>query len=325
MNTRTRMVVGVLVALLLTVLIVALASWLRGAPQQVAPTATPAPPTATPVPPTPTPAPIQVVDDLGKQLVLDKAPQRIVSLAPSVTEILFAIGAGAKVVGVQDFSNYPPEAASLPKIGGFPLNYEQIASLQPDLCIGADITSRDDISKLEGLGLKVMIVNRTDLEGIFTNIEMVGKAVGMEQSANALAGSLRAELQALRERLKVAATKPRVFVELDETLYTVGPGSFIHPLVELAGGVNIAADADNPYPQLSAEQIIAKDPEVIVLTDAAYGVTPEQVKARPGWEQITAVKTGAVYPIDSDIISRPGPRILEGLKALAALIHPGLK
>lgn len=325
MNKRTRILAGALAVLLLIVLIAYLAPRLAGTPQQAAPTATPVPPTATPVPPTPTPEPIQVTDDLGKQLVLDKAPQRIVSLAPSVTEILFAIGAGNKVVGVQDFSNYPPEAASLPKIGGFPLNYELIASLQPDLCIGADITSPDDIAKLEGLGLKVMVINRTDLEGIFTNIELVGKAVGMEQSANALAASLRAELQALQERLKAATTKPRVFVELDETLYTVGPGSFIHPLVELAGGANIAADADNPYPQLSAEQIIAKDPEVIVLTDAAYGVTPEQVKARAGWEQITAVKTGAVYPIDGDIISRPGPRILEGLKALAALIHPELK
>ena len=113
-------------------------------------------------------------------------------------------------------------------------------------------------------------------------------------------------------------------IELDETLYTVGPGSFIHPLIELAGGQNIAADADNPYPQFSAEQIIAKDPEVIILADAAYGVTPEQVKARPGWDQITAVQNGAVYPIDGDIISRPGPRILDGLKALASLIHPEL-
>lgn len=311
MNTRIRVFA-------MAVLVLTLIALVACAAPQPTPTAVP-----TPVPPTPTP--IQVTDDLGKVLTLDKTPQKIVSLAPSVTEILFAIGAGGKVVGVQDFSNYPPEAASLPKVGGFPLNYELIASLQPDLCIGADITSPDDIAKLEGLGLKVIVVNRTDLEGIFTNIELVGKAVGMEKSANDLAASLRAELKALRERLQTATTKPRVFVELDETLYTVAPGSFIHPLIEMAGGANIAADSTNPYPQFSAEQIIAKDPQVIILADAAYGVTAEQVKARPGWEAITAVKNGAVYPIDGDIISRPGPRILQGLQALVALIHPELK
>jgi len=315
-NTRIRIFTMAVLAFAIVALVAC------AAPQ---PTPTPVPPTATPVPPTPTPVLVQITDDLGKALTLNAAPQKIVSLAPSVTEILFAIGAGSRVVGVQDFSTYPPEAAALPKVGGFPLNYELIASLQPDLCIGADITSADDIAKLEGLGVKVMVVNRTDLEGIFTNVELVGKAVGAEKAANELAASLRAELKALQERLKSATTRPRVFVELDETLYTVAPGSFIHPLIEMAGGANIAADSTNPYPQFSAEQVIAKDPEVILLTDAAYGVTADQVKARPGWDKIAAVKNGAVYPMDGDIISRPGPRILDGLKALAALIHPELK
>ena len=320
MNSRTRVFAAALGALTL-ILLTACA-----APQ---PTPTPVPPTPTtmptPVPPTSTPAPVQVTDDLGKALTFAQAPQKIVSLAPSVTEILFAIGAGNRVVGVQDFSTYPPEAASLPKIGGFPLNYELIASLQPDLCIGADITSADDIATLEGLGLKVMIVNHTDLEGIFTDIELVGKAVRLEKPANDLAASLRAELKLLKDRIQTTMTKPRVFVELDETLYTVAPGSFIDPLLQMAGGANIAADSANPYPQLSAEQIIAKDPEVIILTDAGYGVTADQVKARPGWDAITAVKNGAVHPIDGDIISRPGPRIIQGLNSLVALIHPELK
>jgi len=311
MNTRIRVFAAALAALILI-----------GFAACAAPQPTP---TATPVPPTPTPAAVQVTDDLGKALTFTQAPQKIVSLAPSVTEILFAIGAGNRVVGVQDFSTYPPAAASLPKVGGFPLNYELIASLQPDLCIGADITSAEDISKLEGLGLKVMVVNRTDLEGIFANIETMGKAVGLEKSATDLTANLRAELNALQAKVKTAGTKPRVFVELDETLYTVAPGSFIDPLIAMAGGANIAADSANPYPQFSAEQVIARDPEVIILTDAAYGVTAEQVKARPGWNAIAAVKNDAIYPIDGDIISRPGPRIVEGLKALVGLIHPELK
>lgn len=311
MNTRIRISAAALAALIL----IAFAAC--AAPQPT--------PTASPVPPTPTPAPVQITDDLGKTLTFAQPPQKIVSLAPSVTEILFAIGAENRVVGVQDFSTYPPEAASLPKVGGFPLNYELIASLQPDLCIGADITSAEDIAKLEGLGLKIMVVNRTDLDGVFANIETVGKAVGLEKPATDLTANLRAELKALQEKVRTAGTKPRVFVELDETLYTVAPGSFIDPLIAMAGGANIADDSANPYPQFSAEQIIAKDPEVIILTDAAYGVTADQVKARPGWNAIAAVKNGAIYPIDGDIISRPGPRIIEGLKALVGLIHPDLK
>ncbi len=317
MNTQRRSFAAIS---LLAALIVLTAC--GGAAQPTTNSASPtAAPTRTPVPPTPTPEPLKVTDDLGKTLTFAQAPTRIISLAPNVTEILFAVGAGDKVVGVQDFSNHPPEAMELPKIGGFPLNFELIASLEPDLCIGADITSPDDIAKL---GFPVMIVNKTDLEGIFADIELVAKAAGVEEAGRELADSLRAELQTLKDAVQTAQTQPRVFVELDETLYTVGPGSFIHPLIELAGGQNIAADADSPYPQLSAEQVIAKDPEIIVLTDAAYGVTPEQVAARPGWDEITAVKNGAVYPIDGDIISRPGPRILEGLKALMSLIHPEL-
>lgn len=278
---------------------------------------------STPPPPT-VPAAIAVTDDLGKSFTFDSAPQRIVSLAPSVTEILFAIGAGGKVVGVSDFTTYPPEAAKIESVGGMPVNFEKVVALQPDLVIGADINSRDDISKLTSLGLNVFVINKADLDGIFANIEVVGKAVGAESAAKELADSMRKDLQALKTEVAAAKAKPRVFVELDETLYTVGPGSFIQPLIEIAGGTNIAADAKSPYPQLSAEQIISRDPEVILLTDAAFGVTADAVKKRPGWDRIAAIRNSSIIPVDADMISRPGPRIVKALRELAALIHPEL-
>ena len=290
------------------------------------PTTTAAPrPTATVPAPTATSAPaVTVIDDLGKSLTFVKPPERIVSIAPSVTEILFAIGAGNRVVGVSDFTTYPPEAAKLPAVGGMPLNYEKVVSLKPDLVIGADTTSADDISKMTSLGLKVLVINKTDLEGIFGDIELIGKAAGVQSAAADLASSMRKDLAALKTEIAAAKTKPRVFVELDETLYTVGPGSFIQPLIELAGGANIAADAKSAYPQFSVEQVIARDPEIILLADAAYGMTSDTVRARQGWDKIAAVKNNAVFPVDSDTISRPGPRIVKALRQMASLIHPEL-
>jgi len=152
----------------------------------------------------------------------------------------------------------------------------------------------------------------------------VGQATGTEVQAKALAGEIEARVEAVTHKTGQATEQPRVFLELDETLYTVGPGSFIDALISMAGGTNIASDASSPYPQFSAEEIIRRNPQVIILADADYGVTPEAVKSRPGWEAISAVKNDAIYPINADIISRPGPRIAQGLEALAKIIHPEL-
>lgn len=275
--------------------------------------------------PTPTKAVITLTDDAGRTVQIVEEPQRIISLAPSNTELLFALGLGSRVVGVSDYTTYPPEATQLPSVGGMPLNHEKIVSLAPDLILAAGITTQEDLAKLEELEQPVLVLNPTDIEGILSNFLLAGKATGTKGKAGEIVAQMREEWEAILEKTKEVEERPRVFVELDETLYTVAPGSFIDPLITMAGGVNIAADVkDNPYPQFSAEEVIKRDPQIIVLADAAYGVTPESLKARPGWSVITAVKNEAIYPIDPDPISRPGPRVIEGLRSLAKIVHPEL-
>ena len=280
---------------------------------------------------TPTPAPpaIALTDDAGRTVEIAGTPQRIISLAPSNTEILFALGLGDKVVGVTDFCNYPEEAKAIEQVGTyFEPNIEKIFSLSPDLVLAVADLPEDVIAKLEELGIPAPILNPADLEGILANIQLVGKATGAEKEAEALVSEMRGRIAAVTEKASEVEERPRVFCEIDATdpskPWASGPGSFMDAMIRLSGGTNVAADAESPWPQLSAEEIIAKDPEIIILADAKYGVTAESVGERPGWEVITAVKEGAIFDIDDDLISRPGPRIVDGLEAVARIIHPEL-
>jgi iron complex transport system substrate-binding protein len=271
-----------------------------------------------------------VVDDAGRAVEIISNPQRLVSLAPSNTEILFALGLGDKVVGVTDFCDYPEEAQSIEKVGGMEHNLEKIVALNPDLvlAIGGSPAQVEKATEMEKLGLTVLVLEPGDIEGIMANVELVGKATGAEKEANQLAAQMQKRFDDITTKAKGAGSSPTVFFELDATdpskPYTPGPGSFIDALISLAGGSNIGASAKMQWAQLSTEEIIAQDPKVIVLGDANYGVTVEMVKERPGWSVITAVKNGAIYPIDDILISRPGPRIIDGLEALARIIHPEL-
>ncbi|MGA9348911.1 MAG: cobalamin-binding protein [Anaerolineae bacterium] len=276
------------------------------------------------------PKPVSVVDDAGRTVEIAKTPQRLVSLAPSNTEILFALGLGDKVVGVTDFCDYPEEAKAIEKVGGIEPNLEKIVDLDPDLvlAIGGGLLLVEKATEMEKLDLTVLVLEPGDIEGIMANIELVGKAVGAEKEASELVAKLRKRFDDITAKAKGAESKPKVFFELDATdpskPYTPGPGSFIDALITLAGGSNVGAGAKMQWAQLSTEEIIAQDPEVIVLGDANYGVTAEMVKERPGWSVITAVKNDAIYPIDDVLVSRPGPRIIDGLEALVRIIHPEL-
>lgn len=281
----------------------------------------------TPIPPTATPTSIPsitITDDAGRTVTLEGVPQRMVTLAPNLTEIVFALGSGDRLVGVSDYSNYPPEAQEIQSVGGFPLNIELIVSLEPDLVLAAGITSLENVARLEELGLTVLYLNPTDVEGILDSILVVGRASGAEDAAAELVAELRERMAAVVERVAQAEIRPRVYYEIDPTLYTGAPGSFTHELITLAGGQNIAAGAATPYPQLSAEEIIAADPQIIIFSHAKYGGTAEEIASRSGWTVITAVVNGAIYPIDPDLVDRPGPRIIDGLEAMARLIHPEL-
>jgi iron complex transport system substrate-binding protein len=274
--------------------------------------------------------PISVVDDAGRTVEIAETPQRLVSLAPSNTEILFALGLGDKVVGVTEFCDYPEEAKAIEKAGGIEPNLEKLVDLDPDLvlAIGGSPAQVEKATEMEKLGLTVVVLEPGDIEGIMSNIELVGQATGAEKKASELVAELRKRFDDITAKAKGAESRPKVFYELDATdpskPYTPGPGSFIDALITLAGGSNVGAGAKMQWAQLSTEEIIAQDPEVIVLADANYGVTAEMVQERPGWSVITAVKNDAIYPIDDILISRPGPRIIDGLEALTKIIHPEL-
>jgi iron complex transport system substrate-binding protein len=231
---------------------------------------------------------------------------------------------------VTDFCDYPEEAKAIEKAGGIEPNLEKLVDLDPDLvlAIGGSPAQVEKATEMEKLGLTVLVLEPGDIEGIMSNIELVGQATGTEKEASELAAELRKRFDDITAKAKGAESRPKVFYELDATdpskPYTPGPGSFIDALITLAGGSNVGAGAKMQWAQLSTEEIITQDPEVIVLADANYGVTVEMVKERPGWSVITAVKNDAIYPIDDILISRPGPRIIDGLEALTKIIHPEL-
>jgi cobalamin transport system substrate-binding protein len=311
-------------------------------PTTQAPTTAPtaAPPTAAPiaVPAAPTAAPttaatgVTITDVAGRTVTIAATPERLISLAPSTTEILFAIGLAPKIVATDDFSDYPAEAKNLPKIGGLnaAYNFEQIVTLRPDLILAAGITPPEALKKLEDLKLTVVVVGaeQTSFDSIFADIALVGQATSQVEQAAQVTTAMQDQLAALKAKLAGAKEKPLVYWELDATdpakPYSVGPGNFVGDMIALAGGTNVFEKAESPFPQVSAEQVVAANPDVIILSDAAYGITVESVLKRPGWQAIAAVKQQRVAPIDDNLVSRPGPRIVEGLEAAARIIHPEL-
>jgi iron complex transport system substrate-binding protein len=302
----------------------------------VAPTSLPAPtaaPTSAPTAAaTPAAGGLTITDATGRTVTLARLPRTIVSLAPNTTELAFALGLGPQVRAVDDFSDYPADVQALPKLGGSngSYNYEQIVALQPDLVLAAGITAPEAIAKLVELKQTVVVLGtpQTTLDSIFSDIRLLGQISGREAQAATLTSSMNERLDALKARLAAATSKPLVYWELDATdpakPFTVGPGNFVGDLIALAGGQNAFATADSPFPQVSTEQVVAAAPAVIILSDAAYGTTVESVLQRPGWQQIPAVQQARVAPIDDNLVSRPGPRIIEGLEAVARIIHPEL-
>lgn len=302
----------------------------RPTPTPIPPTPTPPPPptaTPTPVPPTPTPSPypMTVTDMAGREVKIPAEPQRIVSLAPSITEILYTLNLGDRVAGVTEFCNYPPEATEKPKVGGFSdVSMEKLLEAQPDLVIAASIHIAQVVPELEKLGLPVLVVDAHDFPGVLESIRLVGRVTGAQEAAEALTAQMQERADKITQAVK-DRPRPRVYWELDSTFWTVGPGSFVQDLIERAGGQNIAANAEAAWVQLSAEAIIAADPEVIFLADHPWGESAETVKARPGWEKISAVVNGRIVELtqeQTDIVSRPGPRVVDALELIARALHP---
>jgi iron complex transport system substrate-binding protein len=286
-------------------------------------------PAATPVPTATSDPAITLTDGLGRQVILAAPAQKIISLAPSNTEILYAIGAGGAMIGRDDLSDYPEEAKNLPSVGGNmgSYNLEEIAKLQPDLVLASELNTPEQIKSLEDLKITVFVLtNPTKFEGLYQNLETTGILTGHQSEAAKLSADLQARQKAVTDALAGISDRPKVFYELDASdpakPYTVGPNTFIDILISMAGGANIGANLKGDYPQISQEELLSQDPDIILLGDAAYGTTPEQVATRPGWSVIKAVKANQVFAVDDNLVSRPGPRLIDGLESLAKAIHP---
>lgn len=291
------------------------------------PTAVVEQPTAAPVVDTS----ISLTDDLGREVTLEAPAARVVSMAPSNTELLFAVGAGDQVVGRDPYSNFPEEALDVADIGDTyaSLNTELILSLEPDLVLAAGITPPEQVDQLEQLGITVYwLGNPTDLEGLYRNLETVGILTGNEQEALAAIDDLSARAEAVLEKVATVTERPTVFYEVDgqtdpSAPFTAGGGTFIDLIINLAGGANIVGNQEG-YIAYSIEDLLVADPDVILLGDYAWGATVESVAARSGWSALSAVANDRVYPFNDDHMSRPGPRLINALEDLAVLLHPEL-
>jgi iron complex transport system substrate-binding protein len=280
--------------------------------------------------PVPSSAPIVLVDGLGRQVSLAAPAQRVISLAPSNTEILFAIGAGGQVAGRDTFSDYPAAAQTIADVGGGfgELNTEVMLAQKPDLILASSLTPPEQIKALEDLGLTVFtLANPVDFTGMYANVRTVARLTGHETEAETLVAGLERRVRAVEQKVSAVTERPLVFYELDGTdpnaPWTPGPGSFVDTLIRQAGGENLGSSLASEWVQVSIEELIAKDPDIILIGDATWGgVTVEDVRSRSGWEGLSAVKSGALYTFDDNLVSRPGPRLVDGLEAMAKLLHP---
>lgn len=271
----------------------------------------------------------EFTDSLGREMVVETPPLRIVSLAPSVTESLFAIGAGDLVVGRTEYCDFPVEVETLPTIGGFSANsisVEAILDLEPDLVIGGSTLQAEIIAALETPGINAFVIQPASVEEIIDSLQLLGMITNHQDGASVLVADMQSRINTVSE---IASTIPgeehlTVFYEVwHEPLMTTTLQTFAGELIQLAGGINIFADIQEDYPSVSAEQIIEADPDVI-LGPSSHGdqLTVEVISTREGWQDLTSVQNNAIYLIDGNIISRSGPRIADALEMIAATLYP---
>lgn len=299
----------------------------------VAPTAVPtAAPTEAPSPTAESAAfPLTVTDSLERQVTISQRPARLISLAPSVTEMLFAVGAGDQVIGVTSYCTYPPEATTREIVGGFAANtisMEKIVSLEPDLVFVENKLQQPVIDALNELQIPVVAVAASTVAEVYDNIAFVGQVTGHPAEAAQVVTSMQSRIDAVVARLADIPTSDRltVFWEVwDEPLMTAGPNTYISQAIELAGGVNVFSDVEQNYPQVSLEEIITRNPAVIMSPDThGEKLDVDLVMQRPGWAGIDAVKNSRIYVMDGDLVSRAGPRLADVVEEMAHDLYPEL-
>jgi len=279
--------------------------------------------------------PISVIDDVGRNVTITSyPPERIVSLAPSCTEILFALGLGDKVVGVDTYSDYPEETENITKVGSFAaISIEGVLGLEPDLVLatgGVQLTVVEALEEPLGeIGGAIVVLYPKNVTGVFENIKMVGKITGKIDEANALVANMESRIQEVIDKTE-DAPRPRVYVEFyfNGGYRSYGSESMVNEMIYKAGGINIFAGFAGTHLSISDEPIFTAKPEVIIIIKGAMsescGLTPDVIKSREGWDQLSAVENDRIYEIYGVLLTRPGPRIVDGIEALAILIHPEL-
>jgi iron complex transport system substrate-binding protein len=266
--------------------------------------------------------PLIITDSSGTVVEIAAMPERIISFSPAATEILFAIGASALVAGTDEFSDYPASALELPKLGYTAPDPEAALALEPDLIVMVT-NQRESVQQFRDLGMTVLFIEEADsLQGVLESIALFGRITGNESEATALVAQMSAQIDEITSVLADVEDGPLVFFELSADLYSVGTETFIGGMITSLKARNVAAGAESSFPQLSSEAVIEADPGVILLSDAKWGENAETVGGRPGWSAMAAVVNGRIHPIDPDIVNRPGPRIVEGLRAMAEAIYP---
>jgi iron complex transport system substrate-binding protein len=265
---------------------------------------------------------VTVTDDSGREVTIESEPQRIVSLAPANTEIVAAVGLLDRLVGVSSADDYPPEVSGIAVVGDFSgPNLEAVAAAKPELVLATGGIQADVVGQLEDLGAAVVVVDPADLESLFASIEMVGAVTGSRNAATDVVSSMRDELDEIAGVVANATPVP-VFLEIaQDPLFTAGPGTLLHDLITTAGGANVVTEEG--YVAYSVEQLVAEDPVVYLATRGSMS-NPEDLQSRTGYSGITAVRTGRVYVLDDNLVSRPGPRVVDGVRQIAEALHPDL-
>ncbi|WP_068615486.1 ABC transporter substrate-binding protein [Paenibacillus tuaregi] len=272
--------------------------------------------------------PLKLKDATGEEVTFDKAPAKIVSLAPSETEALFSIGLDKEIVGVTDFDDYPEAAKSKPKMGGMDVNVETIVAAQPDVVFVAGLTNAETIKKLRDLKIKVFQFNPKTIDAVIGDIETYGQITDHQAEAKKVTEQMHKELQQVTDAVKslTPEQKKKVYIEFSPG-YTVGKGEFMDEMITLSGGVNVAGDLTG-WQQINEENIIKANPDVILyaksVVDENKKTLADIIKGRSGWDQIKAVKDNRIVGMDDNLLSRPGPRVTQGLLEVAKAIYPDL-
>lgn len=275
--------------------------------------------------------PVTITDDANRKVTIEEEPETIVSIQASNTEIAFALGVGDKLIGRSDYDNYPEEALKIEKVGGQDINAELVLTLLPDVALVTDYhykTHPDVLKKFEEAGIEVVVVgSATSFEDVYENIEMIGEATGTKTEAEEIVTDMKERLQAIKDKAADSIKdKKKVWVEVSPApdIFTTGKNTFMHEMLESIQAVNAAEDQEG-WVKMTEEEIVKLDPEVIITTYGYYIDNPTaEVLNREGWTEVPAVKNGKVFDVDNDTVTRPGPRLIEGVETLAELIYPDI-